>query len=130
MCRYSTAWLARAVPDDGKVTTLELNPHHVKVATENLTDAGLIHKVDIILGPASETLENLSPSPAPFDMVFIDADKEGNVAYYNHAKRLLRKGGIIVRCFLFPTFRWNTVSLTFVIPRSSTMSYSVAGYQT
>ena len=75
---------------------MELDPHCVKIATENLTDAGLIHKVDIVLGPASETLETLSPSPVPFDMVFIDADKEENATYYKHAKRLLRKGGVIV----------------------------------
>lgn len=97
--RYSTTWLARAVPDDGSVTTLDVNPHCVKVATENLTTAGLIHKVNIILGPAAETIGTLSPTPAPFDLVFIDADKEGNTTYFKHAKRLVRKGGVIV-CIL------------------------------
>lgn len=96
-CRYSTTWLARAVPEDGTVTTLDINPLCVQVATENLTTAGLVHKVDIILGPAAESLETLSPTPVPFDLVFIDADKQNNVTYFKHAKRLLRKGGIIVR---------------------------------
>jgi predicted O-methyltransferase YrrM len=95
--RYSTVWLARAVPEDGTVVTLEVDPNCAKVATENLTAAGLIHKVNVVLGPAAETLETLSATPIPFDLVFIDADKEGNTTYYNHAKRLLRKGGVIVR---------------------------------
>ena len=96
---YSTAWLARAVPEDGMVTTLEIDPQTARVAGENLTVAGLAHKVDIIVGPAAETLETLSPTPTPFDLVFIDADKEGNVRYFNHAKRLVRKGGVIVSNF-------------------------------
>jgi len=93
---YSTAWFARAVPEGGTVTTLEIDPHCVRVATENLTTAGLIHKVNIILGPAAETIETLSPTPTPFDLVFIDADKEGNATYFKHAKRLVRKGGVII----------------------------------
>jgi predicted O-methyltransferase YrrM len=97
VCRYSTTWLARAVPEDGAVTTLDISPHCVQVATENLTTAGLIHKVNIILGPATETIETLSPTPTPFDLAFIDANSESNVIYFKHAKRLLRKGGVIVR---------------------------------
>jgi len=93
---YSTAWLARAVPEDGTVTTLERDPQCVRVATENLTAVGLIHKVNIILGPAAETIETLSPTPTPFDLVFVDADKEANATYFNHAKRLVRKGGVII----------------------------------
>ena len=69
------------------------------MATENLTTAGLIHKVDIILGQAAETMETLSPAPIPFDLVFIDADKEGNATYFKQAKRLVRKGGVIVCVF-------------------------------
>jgi predicted O-methyltransferase YrrM len=101
VCRYSTTWLARALPEDGKLTTLEIDPHCVKAATENLTTAGLIDKVNIILGPAGETIKTLSPTPTPFDFVFIDADKEGNQNYFKHAKRLIRKGGVIVR--ILPT---------------------------
>lgn len=97
MGRYSTAWLARALPEDGTITTLDVDPQSVRVATENLTAAGLIHKVNIILGPAAETIKTLSPTPTPFDLVFIDADNEGNATYFNHAKRLLRKGGVVVR---------------------------------
>ena len=99
MDRYSTTWLARALPEDGTVITLEVDPECARVATENITTAGLIHKVDIILGPAAETLETLSPTPTSFDLVFIDADKQGNVTYFKHAKRLVRKGGVIV-CIL------------------------------
>jgi predicted O-methyltransferase YrrM len=95
-CRYSTTWVARALPEDGTVTTLEIDSHCVKVATENLTTAGLIHKVNIVLGPAAETIETLSPTPTPFDLVFIDADKESKANYFKHAKRLVRKGGVIV----------------------------------
>ena len=100
ICRYSTTWLARAVPEDGTVTTLDVNPHCVKVATENLTTAGLIHKVNIILGPAEETIQTLSTTPTPFDLVFIDANKEEHATYFKHAKRLLRKGGVMVCDFL------------------------------
>jgi predicted O-methyltransferase YrrM len=96
ICRYSTTWLARALPEDGTVTTLEVDPQCIERATENLTTAGLIHKVNIILGPAAETIETLSPVPTPFDLVFVDADKEGNATYFKHAKRLVRKGGVIV----------------------------------
>jgi len=78
---------------------LEINPHCAKVATENITAAGLIHKVDIILGPAAETIETISPVLTPFDLAFIDADKEGNATYFKLAKRLTRKGGVIVRIF-------------------------------
>lgn len=98
-CRYSTTWLARAVPEDGTVTTLDIDPHCIKIATENLTTAGLIHKVNVIHGPAAESLESLFPTPTPFDLVFIDADKKNNVTYFKHAKRLLRKGGVIVSTF-------------------------------
>lgn len=105
---YSTTWLARAVPEDGTVVTLEIDPKCVKVATENLTAAGLIHKVNIVLGPAAGTLETLSPTPAPFDLVFIDADKQQNAIYFKHAKRLVRKGGVIV-CVL-PIDRCHTLN--------------------
>lgn len=100
VCSYSTTWLARAVPEDGTVVTLEVDPHCVDVATENFTTAGIIHKVNIILGPAAETLEtleNIFPTPTLFDLVFIDADKEQNAIHLKHAKRLVRKGGVIVR---------------------------------
>ena len=80
-----------------------MDPQSVKVATENLTTAGLIHKVNIILGRAAETLETLSPVPTPFDLVFLDADKGENAEYFERVKHLVRNGGVIV-C-IFPAYR-------------------------
>ncbi|KAK0239412.1 O-methyltransferase family 3 protein [Armillaria nabsnona] len=91
---YSTIHLARALPDDGKVVTLELSEHHAKVATENITKAGLASKVDIIVGPALDSLEKIDPEPK-FDFAFIDADKTNMLKYFTESKRLLRKGGAI-----------------------------------
>jgi len=93
---YSTTWLARALPEDGTITTLEIDPRCVKLATENLTAAGLINKVNIILGRATETIETLSATPTPFDLVFIDANSDENATYFKHAKRLVRQGGVII----------------------------------
>lgn len=90
---YSTIWLARAVPQDGEVVTLELEEEHVKVASKNFALAGLSEKIKIIVGPAAQSLETLRPS---FDLAFIDADKQSNAIYYQHAKRLVRSGGIII----------------------------------
>ncbi|KAF9045455.1 O-methyltransferase family 3 protein [Panaeolus papilionaceus] len=92
---YSTIWLARALPDDGKLISFEIDPNSVKVAGENIRNAGLESKVDIVLGPAAEELPKLQPAE-PFDLVFIDADKESNSIYFREAKRLVRKGGVIV----------------------------------
>ncbi|KAJ7192709.1 O-methyltransferase family 3 protein [Mycena pura] len=92
---YSTIWLARAVPADGEVITLELNELHAKVAQENLDHAGVSGKVRIIVGPAHESMRRLEPAP-PFDFIFIDADKPGNRDYFTEAKRLVRKGGVII----------------------------------
>jgi len=93
---YSTTLFARAVPEDGRITALEVDPHCVEVAKENIAKAGLLHKVNVILGSAEESVESLSADPTPFDLVFIDANKESNVTYFKHAKRLLRKGGVII----------------------------------
>ena len=98
--RYSTTWLARALPEDGTITTLEIDPRCAKLATENLTAAGLINKVNIILGRAAETIETLSATPTPFDLVFIDANSDENATYFKHAKRLVRQGGVIVCIFI------------------------------
>jgi predicted O-methyltransferase YrrM len=92
---YSTIWLARALPDGGKLVTLELEPSHAKVAQENLDRAGVADKVEIIVGPARETLAAMQ-SGEPFDFVFIDADKQGNVAYVEEAIRLGRIGTTII----------------------------------
>jgi len=92
---YSTIWLGRALPEDGRIITLELDPHHAKVAEANLANAGLSQESQVIVGPAIETIAQLEPNP-PFDFVFIDADKQNNLAYFQHAKRLTRKGGVII----------------------------------
>ncbi|TFK29492.1 S-adenosyl-L-methionine-dependent methyltransferase [Coprinopsis marcescibilis] len=92
---YSTIWLARALPKDGSLVTLELDEHHAKVAKENLTNAGFADQVQVIVGLAAESLKTLSADP-PFDFAFIDADKTGNATYFAEAKRLVRKGGVII----------------------------------
>jgi predicted O-methyltransferase YrrM len=86
---YSTIWLARALPPDGRLITLEVDPGYAAVARENL--AGL--NVEVITGPALETLPRLD---GPFDLVFIDADKRSNAEYLRHALRLSRPGTLIV----------------------------------
>lgn len=90
---YSTICLARALPADGRLTTLELLPRHAEIARTNLERAGLSERVDIRVGPAVETLRELT---GPFDFIFIDADKESNVAYLEQALRLSRPGSVIV----------------------------------
>ncbi|KAF8902556.1 O-methyltransferase family 3 protein [Gymnopilus junonius] len=92
---YSTIWIARALPTDGSVLTLEINPHHAKVAQDNFKLAGVQDKIAITVGPAAESLAKLHPEQ-PFDLVFIDADKPSNVIYFTEAKRLVRPGGVII----------------------------------
>jgi len=94
---YSTTWLARALPEDGRVITLELEARHAEVARANLERAGLASRVEIRLGPAIETLPKLAGEGAgPFDFVFIDADKPSTRAYFEWALKLVRPGAIIV----------------------------------
>lgn len=90
---YSTIWLARAVPPGGRVVTLERSPHHAAVARDNIARAGLADVVEIVVGPALETLPGLA---GPFDLVFVDADKPSNADYLAHAVRLSRPGTVIV----------------------------------
>lgn len=92
---YSTIWLARALPPGGRLVTLELEPHHAAVARDNIAAAGLADRVEVVVGPAANTLAAINERE-PFDLVFIDADKEGNVAYLRHAMRLARSGAMIV----------------------------------
>ncbi|KAJ7437198.1 O-methyltransferase family 3 protein [Mycena galericulata] len=92
---YSTIWLARALPADGELTTLEVEEKHAKVAQQNIDRAGLTSKVKIILGPAHQSMLQMHPE-TPFDFIFIDADKPGNTNYFKEAKRLVRKGGVII----------------------------------
>ncbi|MBA2919687.1 methyltransferase [Sphingomonas sp. MAH-20] len=94
---YSTIWLARALPEGGHLVTLELDPHHADVARANLARATLADKVDVRVGPASETLEAMiAGGEAPFDFIFVDADKEGYPGYLRAALRLSRAGTMIV----------------------------------
>ncbi len=92
---YSTIWLARAVGADGAVVSLEYAEHHAEVARANLERAGLGERVRVLVGPALETLPSLADE-APFDLVFIDADKENNAAYLRWAVQLSRPGTVII----------------------------------
>ncbi|MBV8976130.1 MAG: O-methyltransferase [Alphaproteobacteria bacterium] len=90
---YSTIWMARALPQDGELITLEHNPHHAEVARANFARAGLASKIQVIVGPAIEALPSLS---GPFDLSFIDADKRSNPDYFRWALKLSRRGSLIV----------------------------------
>jgi predicted O-methyltransferase YrrM len=91
---YSTIWLARAVPaDGGRVVTLEANPDYAAVARENLAAAGVADRVEVVVGDAIDTLATLD---GPFDVVFLDADKQRNPEYLEHALRLTRPGSLII----------------------------------
>jgi predicted O-methyltransferase YrrM len=92
---YSTIWLARALPEDGELVTLEIEEAHARVARQNLDRAGVSDRVDIRVGPASDSLAAMTGA-APFDFVFIDADKQGNAHYVAEAIRLGRSGTTIV----------------------------------
>ncbi|TFK31540.1 O-methyltransferase family 3 protein [Crucibulum laeve] len=92
---YSTIWLARALPGDGNIITLEISEKHAKVARENLENAGFSKKVEVMVGSASESLAKIQADP-PFDLIFIDADKPSNIIYFREAKRLVKKGGVII----------------------------------
>jgi predicted O-methyltransferase YrrM len=94
---YSTIWLARALPPDGRLITLEANPRHAEVAQANIARAGLADVVEIRLGPAQETLAQLAVANLPpFDLIFIDADKPGYPDYLAWSLRLTRPGGLII----------------------------------
>ena len=94
---YSAIWLARALPAGGQVVTLEIDPRHAEVAKQNITRAGLETVVDVRVGPALETLPLLAAeNVAPFDLVFIDADKQSNPDYVQWALRLTRTGSVMV----------------------------------
>ena len=94
---YSTIWLARALPSDGSLVTLELEPLHAEVARKNIDRAGLGALVDIRVGPATTSLQELIDGDAePFDFIFIDADKEGYPKYLELSLHLSRPGTVIV----------------------------------
>jgi predicted O-methyltransferase YrrM len=94
---YSTIWLARALPADGRLITLEADPKHAEVARANIARAGLANLVEVRLGPALETLPRLaSEGSGPFDLIFIDADKPGYPDYLRWALKLSRRGSVII----------------------------------
>ena len=90
---YSAIWLSRALPADGELISLELEPHNAEVARRNIARAKPAAKVEVKVGAALDLLPGLT---GPFDFAFIDANKEDNAAYFAHALRLSRKGSIIV----------------------------------
>jgi predicted O-methyltransferase YrrM len=91
---FSTIWLARGVGPDGRVLTLEYEPKHAEVARANIDRAGVGDRVEVVVGPALETLPTVTDGP--FDLVFIDADKENNARYVEWALRLTHPGSVIV----------------------------------
>ena len=94
---YSTIWLARALPKDGLLVTLEADPAHAAVARENIARADLCVRVDLRVGPALETLSDIAREGlGPFDLIFIDADKPSNPDYLAWALRLARPGSVII----------------------------------
>lgn len=94
---YSTIWLARALPDDGRIVTLELDPKHAEVARKNFERAGVTAKIDLRLGRAVDTLEQLAARRAgPFDFIFIDADKASMADYFAWALKLSCVGTLII----------------------------------
>jgi len=98
---YSTIWLARALPPDGCLITLESEPRHAEVARANIAKAGVGDRVDVRIGAALDTLPQLAQElddgrAEPFDLVFIDADKEHNADYFAASVSLTRPGGVII----------------------------------
>ncbi len=94
---YSTIWLARGLPKDGRLITLEAVPEHAQVARQNIALAGLGSMVDVRVGNALDTLPELLDDPAsPFDFVFLDADKPNNPNYFEWSLKLSRPGSIII----------------------------------
>jgi predicted O-methyltransferase YrrM len=94
---YSTIWLARALPPDGRLITLEAVPTHAKVARENIERAGFGKTVEVRLGRASDTLPRLAAEGlGPFDFIFIDANKSGYPEYFEWSLKLAHRGTVIV----------------------------------
>jgi predicted O-methyltransferase YrrM len=93
---YSAIWMARALPPDGRLVTLEANPRHAEVARANVARADLAKRIDIRVGAALDLLPGLVDEGHAFDLAFIDADKENNAAYADWAATLVRPGGLVV----------------------------------
>ena len=94
---YSTIWMARALPRDGRLVTLELKAEFARVAAANVARAGLGELVEVKVGPASDSLRTLiAAGEGPFDFIFIDADKQSTPEYFQLALELSRPGGVIL----------------------------------
>lgn len=94
---YSTIWLARALPADGKLVTIEIDAKHAEVAISNIERAGLMDKVNVLNGDARDLLPQLEKTiDAPFDLTFIDADKASIPFYFESAVRMSRPGSLIL----------------------------------
>jgi predicted O-methyltransferase YrrM len=94
---YSTIWLARALPEDGRLITLERDPRYAEVARTNIANAGVGDAVEIRVGPALQTLPELhDEGMGPFDMIFIDADKQNYPGYLEWSLKLSRVGTLII----------------------------------
>jgi predicted O-methyltransferase YrrM len=94
---YSAIWLGRALPEGGRMITLEIDAKHAAIATANLARAGLGDRVEVRLGAALDSVAQLTAQgEGPFDLIFIDADKESIPAYLDASLRLARPGGLII----------------------------------
>lgn len=94
---YSTIWLARALRTDGRLFSLEIEPKHAEIARKNVERADLASKVEVRLGPAIDSLKKLaSENQGPFDLIFIDADKESIPDYFAWSLKLSRSGSLII----------------------------------
>lgn len=94
---YSTLWLARALPAEGRLVTLEFDPKHAEVAQGNFVQAGVDKLIDLRVGAALETLPQLAQEGAgPFDLIFIDADKDNYPGYFEWSLKLARRGTLII----------------------------------
>lgn len=94
---YSTLWMARALPADGLLVTLETDPHHASVASANFQRAGFAHLIRLVPGKALETLPQVQRDyPGPFDLIFIDADKVNTPDYFEWGLKLSRPGTVIL----------------------------------
>ena len=94
---YSTIWMARALPRGGRIVSLEFSARHAEIARGNLKRAAVLNRVDIRIGPALDSLPVLARERGgPFDLIFIDADKENNPQYLEWAIKLARKGSLII----------------------------------
>jgi caffeoyl-CoA O-methyltransferase len=95
MAGYSGVWLGRVLPPEGKLITLEIDPHYGEIARTTFAEAGFSERAEVRVGPALELLPELVPE-APFDMIFLDADKVQNVRYLEWALTLSRPGTLII----------------------------------